>query len=137
MSQGFSFRRILAVGVLALTISTVAIAQTPFAKAAGGDAKSSTPLAGKPVDRPEEALTAAQLAKIKSVLAPYKAARVTADDAKLIKRTLRDAGYTTEPRVRRRLAGNRFRLAPPGYAGSAARWQSTRVASQHDTCCIA
>ena len=92
MSQGFSFRRILAVGVLALTISTVAIAQTPFAKAAGGDAKSSTPLAGKPVDRPEEALTAAQLAKIKSVLAPYKAASVTADDAKLIKRTLRDAG---------------------------------------------
>jgi hypothetical protein len=92
MNQHFSFCKILAVGVLALAISTLAMAQTPSAKSAGGDAKPSTPQDGKPADRPEEALTAAQLAKIKSVLASYKAASLTADDAKLIKRTLRDAG---------------------------------------------
>lgn len=41
---------------------------------------------------PAQKLTAAELAKVKSVLAPYKSAILTADDAKLIKRTLRDAG---------------------------------------------
>lgn len=92
MNQHFSFCKILAASVLALAISTVAIAQTPSAKSAGGDAKPSSPQDAKPADRPEEALTAAQLAKIKSVLAPYKAASLTAGDAKLIKRTLRDAG---------------------------------------------
>jgi hypothetical protein len=92
MNQHFSFCKILAASVLALAISTVAMAQTPSAKSAGGDAKSTAPQDGKPGDRPEEALTAAQLAKIKSVLAPYNAASLKADDAKLIKRTLRDAG---------------------------------------------
>ena len=38
------------------------------------------------------ALTAAELAKVKSVLAPYKPTSLTAEDAKTIKRTLRDAG---------------------------------------------
>lgn len=92
MNQHFSFCKILAASVLALAISTAAMAQTPSAKSAGVDAKPFTPQNGKPADRPKEALTAAQLAKIKSVLAPYKAASLTADDAKLIKRTLRDAG---------------------------------------------
>jgi hypothetical protein len=92
MNQHFSFCKILATCVLALAISTVTGAQTPSAKSAGGDAKPSSPQNGKPADRPEEALTTAQLAKIKSVLAPYRAASLTADDAKLIKRTLRDAG---------------------------------------------
>jgi hypothetical protein len=92
MNQNFPFCKILVASVLALAISTVAMAQTPSAKSAGGDAKPSTPQNGKPADRPEDVLTAAQLAKIKSVLAPYKAASLTADEAKLIKRTLRDAG---------------------------------------------
>lgn len=92
MSQHFSFCKILASCFLALAISTVTGAQTPSAKSAGGDAKPSSPQNGKPADRPEAVLTAAQLAKIKSVLAPYKPASLSADDAKLIKRTLRDAG---------------------------------------------
>jgi hypothetical protein len=37
-------------------------------------------------------LTAAELATVKTVLAPYKSANLTAQDAKTIKRTLRDAG---------------------------------------------
>ncbi len=39
-----------------------------------------------------QTLTAAEVAKVKSVLAPYKPAILTTEDAKLIKRTLRDAG---------------------------------------------
>ena len=38
------------------------------------------------------ALTAAELAKIKAVLAPYSASRLNSDDAKAIKRALREAG---------------------------------------------
>ncbi len=37
-------------------------------------------------------LTAAELAKVKTVLARYKPASLTAGDAKTIKRSLRDAG---------------------------------------------
>jgi hypothetical protein len=39
-----------------------------------------------------QALTAAELSTINTVLAPYKPASLTAEDAKKIKRTLRDAG---------------------------------------------
>lgn len=39
-----------------------------------------------------QALTAAELAKVKAVLAPYKPAQLSAEEAKIIKRTLRDAG---------------------------------------------
>lgn len=59
---------------------------------------SSATAAGKPTGKPPEAapaaqaLTAAELAKVKTILAPYTAAKLTADDAKIIKRTLRDAG---------------------------------------------
>ena len=57
-----------------------------------------TPLAQPPSSAsasavaPAQGPTAAELAKVKAVLAPYKSASLTADDAKLIKRTLRDAG---------------------------------------------
>jgi hypothetical protein len=44
---------------------------------------------GAPAPAP---LTAAELATVKTVLAPYKSANLTAQDAKTIKRTLRDAG---------------------------------------------
>ena len=47
--------------------------------------------------QPPAALTDAELGKIKAVLAPYKSATLTADEAKLIKRTLRDAGLRRSP----------------------------------------
>ena len=47
------------------------------------------PPAGAPAS---QALTAAELAKVKAVLAPYKSASLSVDDAKAIKRALRDAG---------------------------------------------
>ena len=104
MNQYFSFCNMLMASVLALAISVAALAQTqtptptqtPSAKSGGGDAKPSTPQNSKPGERAEyraeQALTAEQLAKLKSVLAPYKAASLKVADAKLIKRTLRDAG---------------------------------------------
>ena len=100
MNQYLSFCNRLVASVFALAISVAALAQTqtptPSAKSGGGDAKPSTPQNSKPgeraEDRAEQALTAEQLAKLKSVLAPYKAASLKVADAKLIKRTLRDAG---------------------------------------------
>ena len=102
MNQYFSFCNTLVASVLALAISVAALAQTQTqtqtrsAKSGGGDAKLSTPQNSKPGERAEDpaeqALTAEQLAKLKSVLAPYKAASLKVADAKLIKRTLRDAG---------------------------------------------
>ena len=92
MTHHFSFCKIMAASVLALAMSVIALAQAPLAKPASGDTKPFIAQDGKPPDRPEEVLTDAQRAKIKSVLAPYKAASLTADDAKLIKRTLREAG---------------------------------------------
>ena len=40
-----------------------------------------------------QALSAADLSKIKTILAPFKPAGLSANDAKAIKRTLRDAGF--------------------------------------------
>jgi hypothetical protein len=45
-----------------------------------------------PQDRSPVTLTAEQVAKVKSVLAAYKPASLSVDDAKAIKRALRDAG---------------------------------------------
>lgn len=48
----------------------------------------------RPVGAPgSQALSVADLAKIKAILAPYKPAGLTANDARTIKRTLRDAGF--------------------------------------------
>ena len=44
-----------------------------------------------------EALTPAQLGKVKEILAAYKPNSLTADDAKSIKRQLRDAGLRRGP----------------------------------------
>ena len=71
----------LALGILA---SALVHAQNAPAPRAANDKP-----AGPPVG---QALTAAELAKVKAVLAPYKPASLTVEDAKLIKRTLRDAG---------------------------------------------
>lgn len=51
----------------------------------------------KAAGQPASTLTAAELAKVKAVLAPHKSATLTADEAKLIKRTLRDAGLRRSP----------------------------------------
>jgi hypothetical protein len=65
------------------------------------------------------ALTAEQHAKVKSVLASYKPATLTADDAKNIKRTLRDSGIRPGPALDKALSENGFStekldaLAPP------------------------
>ena len=51
------------------------------------------PSIGKPGGTPAaQPLTATELAKIKTVLAPYKPASLSIEDAKTIKRSLRDAG---------------------------------------------
>jgi hypothetical protein len=92
MNQFFSFCIILVTSVSALATSDIVAAQTSTAKSPGGNAEQSTRQTGKPADRAEEALTPTQMAKVKSVLAPYKMASLKADDAKLIKRTLRDSG---------------------------------------------
>jgi hypothetical protein len=68
---------------------------------------------------PAQTLTAEQLAKVKSVLAAYKPATVTTDDAKVIKRTLRDAGMRPGPAMDKALSDQGFSaakldvLAPP------------------------
>ena len=79
----------MVVGVIAAAIAP-AHAQTAAPSA-------SRPQAGQPPDDRAAVLTAAQLAKVKSVLAAYKPAALTADDAKAIKRTFRDAGIRHTP----------------------------------------
>ena len=94
MNPYFSFCRTLAVSIAAASIITAVMAQTPSSsKLASADIKVKPPAPsdGKPYDRPEEALTASQLAKIKSILAPYNPASLNVNDAKAIKRALRDA----------------------------------------------
>jgi hypothetical protein len=66
-----------------------------------------------------QALTVEQLAKIKTVLAAYKPAALTVDDAKNIKRILRDAGIRPGPALDKALSDAGFSaekldaLAPP------------------------
>lgn len=55
------------------------------------------PRAAPPASAPPAAVSAAQLQKVKEILAPYKASKLSADDAKLIKRQLRDAGMRPSP----------------------------------------
>lgn len=83
-SSAYLWVACMIVGVMAVAIAP-AHAQTAAPSA-------SRPQAGQPPDDRAAALTAAQLAKVKSVLAAYKPAALTADDAKAIKRTFRDAG---------------------------------------------
>jgi hypothetical protein len=55
-----------------------------------------------------QALTAAEQAKMKKVLTPYKSANLTADDAKAIKRGLRDAGLHRSRELDAALSGAGF-----------------------------
>ena len=76
-------------------VSAAAIAQTapnqppPPARSASAPSVAANPAT--------QSLSADQLAKVNAVLAKYKSASLTADDAKLIKRTLRDAGMPRSP----------------------------------------
>jgi hypothetical protein len=61
--------------------------------AAPPNASASRPAGSPPPGPPGgQKLTDAQLVKVRAILAPYKNASLTAEDAKTIKRTLRDAG---------------------------------------------
>lgn len=86
--------QLLAVGMLT---ATTAHSQTqtppPPPPRPASSASSNTVNSGAPA----QALNAAQLAIVKTTLAPYKPASLTADDAKLIKRSLRDAGLPRSP----------------------------------------
>jgi hypothetical protein len=88
MSPYFSFYKLLAASLVAVSFIATAMAQT--SSASSSDTTSPPPLDGKT----EQTLSAGQLAKVKTVLAPYKATSLTPADAKLIKRTLRDAGIS-------------------------------------------
>ena len=91
-------------------VSAAAIAQTaptvppPPARAASGSSSQTAPPPARSASAPSGAanpsaqtLSADQLAKVNAILAKYKSASLTADDAKLIKRTLRDAGMPRSP----------------------------------------
>ena len=81
------FKFSTALWALSSVISNALLSQaqaTPLAQPPGSASASAV--------APAQGPTAAELAKVKAVLAPYKSASLTADDAKLIKRTLRDAG---------------------------------------------
>jgi hypothetical protein len=80
---------------------TGAAAQTAPAAAATQDS-------ARPVAQGPETLSAAQAAKVRAVLAPYKADRLTVDDAKAIKRALRDAGMRPSPALDQALRSEGF-----------------------------
>ena len=81
---------------------TVALSVLTAMAAAFAQSQSASPAAPQPApqkaaSQPTQALTTAELAKVKNILAPYKSTALTTDDAKLIKRTLRDAGLRRSP----------------------------------------
>lgn len=86
-----------ALWVACVVFGVVAAAIVPAHAASSTAPPASGPKAGQPPDDRAAALTAVQLAKVKSVLAAYKPAALTADDAKAIKRALRDAGMRHSP----------------------------------------
>ncbi len=86
--------------VASALLASAAYSQSPPpARAASGASAQAAPLstASAPQGATAPALTTAQLAIVTKVLAPYKPASLTADDAKLIKRTLRDSGLPRSP----------------------------------------
>lgn len=73
-----------------LAAAVMALAALPAAAQPAGTTQPTQPRPPR-ADEPTS-LTAEQQAKVKAVLAPYKPASLTADDAKAIKRAFRDAG---------------------------------------------
>jgi hypothetical protein len=94
-------------------------AALPVSGQTGPRPAASAPSNAPPGPPPSQTLTAEQLSKVKNVLAAYKPATLTTDDAKMIKRTLRDAGMRPGPALDKALADAGFSaermdvLAPP------------------------
>ncbi|WP_216629190.1 hypothetical protein [Piscinibacter terrae] len=77
-----------------------------------------------PPPAPQAALTAEQLAKVRAVLSKYKPDALTTDDAKALKRGLRDAGFQPGPALDAAIASSGFSIhrldaLDPRPAGSA------------------
>jgi hypothetical protein len=104
----------LAMGFLT---ATQGLAQPSARPAAAGASQARA--ADAPGAPPAQTLTAEQLAKVKSVLAAYKLGALTTEDAKMIKRTLRDAGMRPGPALHKAMSDQGFSaarldvLAPP------------------------
>jgi hypothetical protein len=108
-----------------LLILVAGIAGATGAEGQTAPAAAATQGSARPVAQAPEALSAAQAARVKAVLAPYKADRLTVDDAKAIKRALRDAGMRPSPALDQALRGEGFSAErldqldprPPGPPG--------------------
>ena len=110
--------------VIALTLCVLASVAVH-----GQNASTLRAASDKPTGAPAElALTTAELAKVKSILAPYKPTSLTTEDAKTIKRTLRDAGLRKSRELDAALVSSGFSPEkldqldppPPRSAGEAA-----------------
>ena len=108
----------------ALLVAGVMVAATVQAQTAAPAPRSGD--GTRPGAQRAEALSAEQLAKVKSVLAPYQPGSLTVDDAKAIKRALRDAGMRPSPALDQALRAQGFSAErldqldprPPGPPGS-------------------
>jgi hypothetical protein len=102
--------------------------------AANVHGQSQAPAAGsgdgaRPGAQRAEALGAEQVAKVKAVLAPYRPGSLNVDDAKAIKRALRDAGMRPSPALDQALRAEGFSAErldqldprPPGPPGGGER----------------
>lgn len=83
--------------VASALLASAAYSQSPAPDHVASGASAPSTGASAPQGATAQALTTAQLAIVTKVLAPYKPASLTADDAKLIKRTLRDSGLPRSP----------------------------------------
>ena len=94
----------------------------------------------RPGARGQVALSPAQVARVKAVLAPYRADSLSVDDAKAIKRALRDAGMRPSPGLDQALRAEGFspeRLdqldpRPPGPPGGGEQPRQERNGSTPD-----
>jgi hypothetical protein len=112
------------------TLKTLLLLVAGIACAAGADAQTAPAAAvtrddTRPGAQGPATLSPAQVAKVKAVLAPFKADSLTVDDAKAIKRTLRDAGMRPSPALDQALRAEGFSAErldqldprPPGPPG--------------------
>jgi hypothetical protein len=125
-AMNFRFFAPLVVASLALASSAAYSQNAPAASPPPRPAASQA--GGQPGGPPpSQFLTAAELAKVKAIIAPFKPATLTAEQAKLMKRSLRDAGLRRSPALDAALAAAGFSPAkldeldppPPRPAGDA------------------
>ena len=113
--------------IFLLVLGLLPAAPVPTQPLATSAQKTSTVPVTSPAAAPSGNLSAAQLQKIKEILAPYKLAKLSPDDAKLIKRQLRDAGMRPSPALEDAMRAAGFPLQkldeldprPPGPAPDA------------------